>query len=335
MMERVVALREALAKANPAYTSSEFSYESQGGPQNPSLEQLRTGLKRLKFQFVDAEQKLRFAELVQRNQEAATAEVSAGATGRKDEQERNKALKKRIAREWEVHGLLGEEVTEVYQQSKRLYEQCTTDLQNAARAAESEGNESDVDMEAIDWEGPHEAAAHEVGRVAQEAVELRREYGDTVARRQDLEEALRRAQAQRRRDQERAAAFRRQAAQETALLSNHEKVEDAERKMGLPRVDFDDERGVVILSGDPRGVGSEGLSGVPESARTIAVSFDQEGCLLRAEAYPQLGLHREAAIAVERDDLGLLLTEVWLRVCHASEVGEGRRRSSVALQGGA
>jgi len=312
-----------LEEANPDAVACHFPVSSHAGAAEafPALgNSLRNELKRLKFVFTEAEAQRRFAECAQDKhlaEEPPSADCRGGSidTSRKDAKETNRALKQRIVREMQIHNQLLSDVKEAYRQARQFHEQCAQELQEAEDAGLDPDAGLDLDLGGEEAAEEIRQASAQAFRGAEEARRywMSREEGCSKKRR--LEAQLRSLESQKRANQARAGAFAKEEARERALADSLEKLQEAEAQLGLPRLELDQTRGVVLM-GEPPVAGEMGTE--TEALRTIQIEFAEDGKLLRAEPHPVLGLERAATKAVQQDDLGALLTMAWGRLCDAA-----------------
>lgn len=109
--------------------------------------------------------------------------------------------------------------------------------------------------------------------------------------------------------------------QERWEVQNLEALEVSESQLGLPRITFDDARGIVVLRRQEASIaGEEAPDG--STVLEVKVEWDDSGKLVSVEPHPSLDLWSEAATSVERDDLARILALVWDRA-NSESGGDG------------
>eukprot|EP00933_Yihiella_yeosuensis_P039695 TRINITY_DN3380_c3_g1_i1.p1 TRINITY_DN3380_c3_g1~~TRINITY_DN3380_c3_g1_i1.p1 ORF type:complete len:353 (-),score=93.30 TRINITY_DN3380_c3_g1_i1:265-1323(-) len=342
LTDKINRFWEELEQANPDAISSNFtSTEAFNG--NAAASKFRTELKRLKFVYTQAEAQRRFVECTQDRRSAEEPPVSQGPGGtmdmkRKEAKERNRSIKQRLEREYNLHNQLMHDITEANKEAQQLYEQCKFELTESDLNHRGEDCDADLDLRL-----GADAAAAELGQANAEArrgaTEARRFWTSTeqvASLKRKLQWEISKSESRRRQDQTRADAFKNQEARERRQAEKIEELLQAEAQLGLPRIHFDRSRGVVQL-GEAAAPGE--MSDETDALRTVQIEFGDDGKLLRAEPHRSLGLERSAAKAVDDEDLPGLLTLAWTRLCEGWEdLGgedlEGVRRISGRMQRG-
>ncbi|CAE8669697.1 unnamed protein product [Polarella glacialis] len=242
---------------------------------------LRQDLKRKKFMYLAVEAQLCFARSVFANGAPAGSMSREGRdmeAARREAKMRNKALNRNVAQELEEHSRLCQELTRTHKQSQQLDSLCEEELQELQELAEEDAEAVALADRSLT---PEELAAGP-------SIEAKRLKSD------DPEALL--------------AQLLSLEAQELAEVEQLEALELFEQQLGLPRIDIDSAKGVLVL-------GRQDCQRKDDATlRTIKVERNGLGKLLRAETHPSLGLWNEATGAVEADDLGRLLTLAWDRI---------------------
>jgi len=321
--ERLAGLREELAEVSPD------AFQPQIIPSASCLAPLREELRRLKFVFTEADAQRRFvASALAGNltaEEPPTAHGSGwgdGERGRKEAKERLKAIKRSIALEEEVHAQVQRDISEAHIRVRQLHEQCALDLQEAETEGAANDSDADLDLNTEAVADEHRQAAMDAGQATEDVSNIRLACQKEAAKRRRLEEELRRLEAKSRAHQDTTAKLRRDEAAGRLLDRNFEALQQAECRLGLPSINFDDTGGLVVLEGGP----PAGDGPLGEAARAIEVSFDEDGRLLRASPHPVLGLQEASKAAVAEDDIGKLVTLAWDKICEAAQPEEVERR---------
>eukprot|EP00440_Ansanella_granifera_P067625 gb/GFBE01073357.1/.p1 GENE.gb/GFBE01073357.1/~~gb/GFBE01073357.1/.p1 ORF type:complete len:320 (+),score=89.00 gb/GFBE01073357.1/:1-960(+) len=260
---------------------------------HPDFEKLRQELKRKKFMFLATEAQHRFAQ--------SCCDGLRGLDGHKGDdlemmlqeaKSRDQALVSEISKELEEHHRLCQEL-----------ERVTKDGDQARMLCEMELEELDVLLQEDDDEAtpidsllktPEELATQSSLEAKAKRQRLEQRSSDTPLEVSNAEECL--------------AKLRELEQREIAEVERLQGLAAFEEQLGLPRIVFDDAKGLVVL----RRPSSEPEDDLP--LRTVKVDFDASGRLLQAETHPSLGLRNEEAASVQADDLGRLLTLAWDRI---------------------
>lgn len=265
-----------------------------------------------KYAFVDAMMQMHFTQRC--CQGSSLASLTAPLQNKHRDAERTKKAK-------EHKQLLKSDIASISETHAMLY----TDISAAVPKAKESRDKANRSL----WDVRSRAEAEELAAEAAESREVRPSLAST----QNFEAALKNAQDAAHGGTERFASTQaplaeahakrqrleveiREAEQRLKMLreetvsveadvkKHREKNAKFERRLivgqevGLPRLAFDLERCVVEVG---RGAGELGK-----------VHYElKEGVLVRAEPHKSLGLAREAAEAVEEDDLPMLLAQVW------------------------
>eukprot|EP00929_Paragymnodinium_shiwhaense_P108241 TRINITY_DN74569_c0_g1_i1.p1 TRINITY_DN74569_c0_g1~~TRINITY_DN74569_c0_g1_i1.p1 ORF type:complete len:344 (-),score=99.75 TRINITY_DN74569_c0_g1_i1:272-1303(-) len=326
---RLAEYKEQIAACNPDKLS-EFGRDAidpRFAAQVPAYDDLRDQLRALKFKFVQAQEQLNFVQ--QATLWDGTVTPASFEDHRRQEKEVNKSIKQKIKDQEQQQARLLEQVVEATNSNRRLFEQCQRDLESVQQADADGIMPMDIcgDAGRDGSQGVHGQAVREAGIATQEvATRFLKVNGEMATRRQALEQELAHLREQQRLDQRRARYFEKLTQEEIVQCGHLERLLMAEDQLGLPRYYFDDARSVVTVCAPE----SEALSAtagiadflrnIREDIRTVEVKYDEAGRLLHAEPHPSLGLDAEAAIAVERDDLGRLLTSVWAQMLRAAQL---------------
>lgn len=297
------------------------------------LEQLRCQMKRSKFSFCDADMKASFTNGCADKVTPWAAVDSSHGRLLHDAKRHNKELKNELLREEKAQERLMGAIAEAFAEARNAHEACTRDLEELAfsqrdlsdigvELAPHAGEGEDLDLCPAWKSGPHSQAAEEAGRGAGELSRVVSQRAAEARKRSDLEAEAVRLQDQLRQRQTQTAIFGKQHGEAHKLVDHLECLREAECQFGLPEIVFDTSQSTVTLHG-AHGAGVN----VDEALCTLTVEFAQDGALVCAVPHPELGLQREAADSVRRDDLPYLLTMTWRRLCDGSEPARSRRPS--------
>lgn len=340
LADRFSELRDDLAKASPEAIPCEFSVASGllGSPRSQDRQQLPDPQLAVALcAFLEQEVRGTFAEACRQANGGQDITVSAGtgsAAAISQCEERGEEMRRSIKQELAKQDRLLHDVPDVGSRLRRLHEQCCLDMQELARLdaaregaslSEELGESGGEDREpygsrargTLPRGGAAKSGAQDAGEAAifaaQEACSLVKQQSAEESRRRALQLELLNLQAARREERTRIERLRRAEAQEAKLTESHEYLSEVERRFGHAKVRFDDSSGIVVLGGP----GS--LDGVPEALRTVRVRYGTDGRLEGLEPHQTLGLHREAAAAIEDDDLSSFLTQCCSQLAHFRE----------------
>merc|ERR1712136_507149 len=300
-VEQVNRCREVLNENHPDAIMSAFP-GVRPPPGTPSFEALRQGTKQEKFMCLAAEAQLNFMSGCMQRDSASLRGPLRGQDleyQRREAKAENQELKADIQREQDQQEVLHMELARACAQLEASHRQCARQLHEAVQVLEVS---VDGDAEAA----PMSECLGELRGTGHSAMQSRLDHLAELGR---LEEHERR---------------------QIESLSSMAQLSES---LGLPRIEFDRDRGVVILGPADTDGTEPGVFCGGTAIRTVAVQHDVSGKLVRAEPHPLLQLWNEATTAVETDDLARLLTLVWDRLCEQSPGRRGDR--SPCNRGGA
>lgn len=334
--EQVNRCREVLNENHPDAIMSAFP-GVRPPPGTPSFEALRQGTKQEKFMCLAAEAQLNFMSgCMQRDSTSLRGPLRGQDLEyqRREAKAENQELKADIQREQDQQEVLHMELARACAQLEASHRQCARQLHEAVQVLEVS---VDGDAEAA----PMSECVGELRGTGHSAMQSRLDHMAEL-KTKEPEEAMKR-----RRLQQELWSLEREQTKQEAKLAELGRLEEHERRqieslssmaqlsesLGLPRIEFDRDRGVVILGPADTDGTEPGVFCGGTAIRTVAVQHDVSGKLVRAEPHPLLQLWNEATTAVETDDLARLLTLVWDRLCEQSPGRRGDR--SPCNRGGA
>lgn len=249
---------------------------------------------------------------------------------RREAKERNQALKRQISREVEEYAKLCQEYSDIYQDAMRWHEECQSELRELSHLMEEKASSEEPDPlpENIftEWESALQTAADDTRLGTEKAARMVVDQSHDILKRRKLGYERHCLFEEQRKHEQLRDKLGHLEAQQLAEIEKLESLACFESELGLPRIEFNDSKGIVVL-GEPASI-----EGDDREIRTIKVEHDAFGRLVRAEPHPSLGLWNEGTISVENNDLARLLTLVWDRVC---EQHDGLRIEQGAELGGA
>lgn len=296
----------------------------------PSIDQLKVDLKKLKIFFTEADSSRRFAQHARSRQCFEAAVPGARDAERREAKAAVRALKQQVLAEEECQRVVMQEVKDARNRARVLYRKCI----EALTALTNDNGDVDMDLGLAEslWQS---------GQQAKGGIEQVTHFWKTVEgqmmQRKDLEKSLATLEELRRDKQ----AVKQQLIELQDKLLHELKIKEAtlplEATLGLPQVEFDDDRHVATFGRAKRlPPGAEEARRKDEELRSVEVSFDNLGRLVRARPNPLLGLDQAAEQAAVQDDLARLLTKAWNRLLETSDDGVAPAPPSEAMQlGGA
>lgn len=321
-------VRDAAAALGPDPLNGR-RHSSQGSPgvADPCpLELGRAELKRSKFAFSDADMK---SSLIKGCVESV-APWNAIDEGRKnlweDAKRQKKEVKNACRAEEEVHKKLHRSLAEAFDEAREAASSCSRELdmlqsqQDLAEigADQHVGEGEDLDLCPSWANGPHSEAAEDARRGTNELSRVSSLREGELEKRARLEFEVQCLEKELKQAQDRTGSCQQEYQEHKLGADNMDMVRENLLQLGFPEITFTD-CGTVVLSG-------RSAIGDDEALRTLAVEFGEDGQLTRATPHTALGLQREAAEAVKRDDPQWLFTLAWHRICDPAE--QKRRKPS-------
>lgn len=280
------------------------------------LEEMRQVLKRKKFMYLAIEAQLNFLNGCTYSDLASLENAMHGQdleVARLEGKERNTTLKRLISLEEEKQIALYEELSAVYQDAMKCHKQCELELSeladvvNEADIANNSGNSPQLEL--INSIENLKDARVEMGCDAERTANIWCGQSEENIKRRRFEYEQKYLEQQLHQPQEMRNELEHCEAQEQSRVEFLESMARIEDQLGLPRIEFDDENGVIVV-GQPIANNPNDLA-----MRTVKIERDAQGRLIRAEPHPSLGLWNEGTVSVENDDIARLLTLVWDRLC--------------------
>lgn len=316
--EWIVKCQDQLAEFHPDVLRCEFPAASPAD--SKSFEDLEQELKEMRSMYLSVEAQLRFIEGCQQSDLASLGSLVRGQAlekARITSKEWTRDLKGDITKEIEEHVQCYQELSDAYQNARKWHEQCTRELCEVSQLMDAAGEFGSQPLLTVgEWAGSLQDAVEDLDVGGERASKLFSEQSEELKKRRKVEHEKGCINQERRVMAAQHAELERLEASETAEVEHLERLEELGNQLGLPKIEFDDARSVVILgwpNADLHAVGDD------VAIRTVAVKHAENGRLVRAEPHPSLGLWNEATTSVEDDDLGRLLTLVWDRVCELND----------------
>jgi len=321
-------IRDAAAALGPDLLNGR-RHSSQGSPgvaDSCPLELGRAELKRSKFAFSDADMKNSLIKGCVESVAPWNAIDEARKNLWEDAKRQKKAVKNACRAEEEVHKELHRSLADAFDEAREAASSCTRELdmlqsqQDLAEigADQHVGEGEDLDLCPSWANGPHSEAAEEARRGTDELSRVASLREVELVKRSQLEFEVQRLEQELKQAQDRTGSCQQDYKQHKSCADSLDMIRENQLQLGFPDITFTDD-GTVVLSG-------HSAIGDDEALRTLAVDFNEDGQLTRATPHTALGLQREAAEAVKRDDLPWLLTLAWHRICDPAE--QKRRRPS-------
>jgi len=325
LAERLTRLNAELALCQPEGVRRS---EQQSDQWDEDFQNASRDLKRRKLMYLASQSELQLLKSLQ--------ESDLGGLENSNYEDRERV---RIAAKNELRELKGEVQKEIaakqqlYKEISQLcaehgedHERCARDLR-AAQQMQANMEDEDEEVQAelplpYDDGGVLSQGAQSLAGLREARVEEAAKQGRQQFEAQCLKKTLSQAEAR----HAELDRIEREARAKVVELEQHRALEE-EFGLGLPVITFYDSAGTVTL-GWPSSMSIPNNDDV--AVRTVAVEFDEQGRLVRAETHASLQLCDEAATSVDADDLARLLTLVWDRVCQQSD---GLQLGSAASDG--
>lgn len=286
----------------------------ESGRQCVDLQKSEWLMKRLKLATTEAEYMLAVSEGCTNGLVCEPGNMALESS-RQEAKRHTKALKTEFKVQQEACQKLQAGCIEASSAAEANQSECFQAMQNIAQYQQFSGGGSGKETE-ITWaSGPHRQASDELDRAVSVETRLAQKIREEKLARLDLKREHDKLEKELEQLQAKTVGVICREQETNKQIARGEEVNQAEEQLGLCAVDYDDERGVVVLGSNHNSmIKCAGTMYREVDLLTIAAQCNQEGRLVHAEAHPVLDLKAAVETAVDADDLPHLLTEVWHKV---------------------